>query len=87
MRGILTPAMIDKRLRQLDQDVSIVYWRDALSRSDERDREKTRRTMMASVDEACREESRMTLAEDEDTTRPGRLDVPGPRVNSSKFRL
>ncbi|TKA24113.1 hypothetical protein B0A50_06853 [Salinomyces thailandicus] len=30
LRGILTPAMVDKRLRQLDQDVEIDYWRIGL---------------------------------------------------------
>jgi len=27
----LTPGMVDKRLRMLDQDVSIDYWKDGLS--------------------------------------------------------
>ncbi|KAK1041144.1 hypothetical protein LTR33_015724 [Friedmanniomyces endolithicus] len=30
LRGILTTAMIDKRLRQLDQDIEIDYWRVGL---------------------------------------------------------
>ncbi|KAK5120149.1 hypothetical protein LTR85_006630 [Meristemomyces frigidus] len=30
LNGILTPGMIDKRLRQLDQDVDIDYWRVGL---------------------------------------------------------
>lgn len=30
LRGILTPGMVDKRLRQLDQDVEIDYWRVGL---------------------------------------------------------
>lgn len=30
LRGVLTPAMIDKRLRQLDQDIEIDYWRAGL---------------------------------------------------------
>lgn len=31
---ILTPGMVDKRLRMLDQDVSIDYWKDGLSEED-----------------------------------------------------
>lgn len=33
LRGTLTPAMIDKRLRQLDQDVSIDYWAVGLAKA------------------------------------------------------
>lgn len=35
LRGTLTPAMVDKRLRQLDQDVEIDYWRIGLRREEE----------------------------------------------------
>ena len=31
LRGVLTPAMVDRRLRVLDQDVEIDYWRAGLS--------------------------------------------------------
>jgi hypothetical protein len=34
IRGTLTPAMIDKRLRQLDQNVYVDYWALGLSRSE-----------------------------------------------------
>jgi len=30
LRGILTPHMVDKRLRQLDQDPTLTYWADAM---------------------------------------------------------
>lgn len=38
--GILTPAMIDKRFRQLDQDVLCDYWRRAMIAKEEKDTER-----------------------------------------------
>lgn len=34
VRGVLTPAMVDKRLRQLDQNIEIDYWRAGMQSKD-----------------------------------------------------
>lgn len=44
IQGILTPGMIEKRLRQLDQNVEIRYWQIAIEHLDKEREVKTRRS-------------------------------------------
>lgn len=41
LHGMLTPAMVDKRLRQLDQNVYIDYWAVGLAKSDKQQTEQS----------------------------------------------
>ncbi|KAF7195438.1 hypothetical protein HII31_03330 [Pseudocercospora fuligena] len=79
IRGTLTPAMIDKRLRQLDQDVYINYWSVGLAKSDERDKERSRKIMIDPVGETAKDDSK-ALLENDDTFKLDKSDMAALRV-------
>lgn len=64
--GVLTPSMIDRRLRQLDQDIEIDYWRAGMRTKDgsEKNRERVQ-TRDLQDQRVARESDRANAAREE----------------------